>query len=121
MERWTHFMQLGLNAKVTFRKSDLSRGPLLPFHYDMLIWDLFSKSILHPLFLFSQAGKTLSARRWHAAFSQDGHLDIEKVLRRIQRGGVHPSIKGVVWEFLLGCFDPNSTFDERNELRQQRR
>ncbi|RVW53787.1 hypothetical protein CK203_101400 [Vitis vinifera] len=35
--------------------------------------------------------------------------------------GVHPSIKGVVWEFLLGCFDPNSTFDERNELRQQRR
>lgn len=68
-----------------------------------------------------RAGKTLSARRWHAAFSQDGHLDIEKVLRRIQRGGVHPSIKGVVWEFLLGCFDPNSTFDERNELRQQRR
>lgn len=33
-----------------------------------------------------QAGKTLSARRWHAAFSEDGHLDIAKVLRRIQRG-----------------------------------
>ncbi|GFZ17685.1 Ypt/Rab-GAP domain of gyp1p superfamily protein [Actinidia rufa] len=43
------------------------------------------------------------------------------VLRRIQKGGVHPSIKAVVWEFLLGCFDPNSTFDERNELRQRRR
>ncbi|KAA8543392.1 hypothetical protein F0562_021113 [Nyssa sinensis] len=66
-------------------------------------------------------GKTLSARRWHAAFSQDGHLDIAGVLRRIQRGGVHPSIKGVVWEFLLGCFDPNSTFNERNEVRQRRR
>ncbi|KAG8489674.1 hypothetical protein CXB51_017639 [Gossypium anomalum] len=67
-----------------------------------------------------RVGKTLSARRWHAAFSEDGHLDIEKVLRRIQRGGIHPSIKGFVWEFLLGCFDPNSTFDDRNQLREQR-
>ncbi|KAJ4726924.1 TBC1 domain family member 15 [Melia azedarach] len=69
----------------------------------------------------ARAGKTLSARRWHAAFSEDGHLDIAKVLRRIQRGGIHPSIKGLVWEFLLGCFDPDSTFEERNQLRQQRR
>ncbi|KAM3683319.1 hypothetical protein ACB098_12G138000 [Castanea mollissima] len=68
-----------------------------------------------------RAGKTLSARRWYTAFSQDGHLDIEKVLRRIQRGGVHPAIKGVVWEFLLGCFDPNSTFEDRIQLREQRR
>ncbi|KAE9589916.1 putative Rab-GTPase-TBC domain-containing protein [Lupinus albus] len=68
-----------------------------------------------------RAGKTLSARRWHASFSADGRLNIAKVLRRIQRGGVHPSVKGVVWEFLLGCYDPNSTFDERNELMQRRR
>ncbi|GMH20463.1 hypothetical protein Nepgr_022304 [Nepenthes gracilis] len=68
-----------------------------------------------------RAGKTLSARRWHASFSEDGHLDIAKVLRRIQRGGVHPSIRGEVWEFLLGCYDPYSTFDERNLLRQHRR
>ncbi|CAN1292300.1 TBC1 domain family member 15 [Linum perenne] len=68
-----------------------------------------------------RAGKTLSARRWHAAFSEDGLLDIAKVLRRIQRGGIHPAIKGLVWEFLLGCFDPNSTFEDRNEIRQRRR
>lgn len=68
-----------------------------------------------------RAGKTLSERRWNAAFSEDGHLDIEKVLRRIQRGGVHPAIKGSVWEFVLGCFDPNSTYEERNQLRQSRR
>ncbi|KAK7267422.1 hypothetical protein RIF29_20096 [Crotalaria pallida] len=68
-----------------------------------------------------RAGKTLSARRWHASFSEDGQLNIAKVLRRIQRGGVHPSIKGEVWEFLLGCYHPNSTFDERNELKQRRR
>ncbi|CAN4102033.1 unnamed protein product [Withania somnifera] len=68
-----------------------------------------------------RAGKTLSERRWKVAFSQEGYLDIAGVLRRIQRGGIHPSIKGAVWEFLLGCFDPNSTFEERNDLRQQRR
>ncbi|RWV90110.1 hypothetical protein GW17_00047711 [Ensete ventricosum] len=68
-----------------------------------------------------QPGKTLSARRWHSSFSEEGHLDIARVLRRIQRGGVHPTIKGVVWEFLLGCYDPKSTFDERTQLRQNRR
>lgn len=68
-----------------------------------------------------RAGKTLSARRWHASFSEEGHLDIAKVLRRIQRGGVHPSIRGAVWEFLLGCYDPNSTFDDRSLIRQRRR
>lgn len=36
--------------------------------------------------LFPQSGKTLSARRWNASFSQEGRLDIAKVLRRIQRG-----------------------------------
>ncbi|KAK8630247.1 hypothetical protein V6N13_079050 [Hibiscus sabdariffa] len=66
-------------------------------------------------------GKTLSARKWQAAFSPDGHLDIGKTLRRIQRGGIHPSIRGEVWEFLLGCYDPQSTFDERDQIRQHRR
>ncbi|CAN4091572.1 unnamed protein product [Withania somnifera] len=69
----------------------------------------------------SKVGKTLSERRWKAAFSKDGYLDIPAVLRRIQQGGIHPSIKGAAWEFLLGCFDPESTFQERNQLRRQRR
>ncbi|XP_074268617.1 uncharacterized protein LOC141591988 isoform X1 [Silene latifolia] len=68
-----------------------------------------------------RAGKTLSERRWLASFSQDGNLDIASALRRIQRGGVHPSVRGAVWEFLLGCYDPNSTFDDRSLLRQRRR
>ncbi|XP_008803209.2 TBC1 domain family member 15 isoform X1 [Phoenix dactylifera] len=68
-----------------------------------------------------RAGKTLSTRRWQAAFSPEGRLDIASVLSRIQRGGVHPSIRGEVWEFLLGCFDPKSTFEEREQLRQRRR
>ncbi|CAL0328917.1 unnamed protein product [Lupinus luteus] len=67
------------------------------------------------------AGKTLSARKWHAAFSPEGYLDIGKTLSRIHRGGIHPSIRGEVWEFLLGCYDPKSTFEERTEKREQRR
>ncbi|GKV15700.1 hypothetical protein SLEP1_g26464 [Rubroshorea leprosula] len=66
-------------------------------------------------------GKTLSARRWQAAFSPVGHLDIGKTLHRIQRGGIHPSIRGEVWEFLLGCYEPKSTLEEREEIRELRR
>lgn len=66
-------------------------------------------------------GKTLSEKRWHSLFSEDGHLDIAKVLSRIQRGGIYPKVKGFAWEFLLGCYDPKSTFNDRIELRQKRR
>ncbi|XP_059662519.1 rab GTPase-activating protein 22-like [Cornus florida] len=68
-----------------------------------------------------KAGKTLSARKWQAAFTPEGYLDIGKTLSRIYRGGIHPSIRGEVWEFLLGCYDPKSTFDERERIRQRRR
>ncbi|KQK11909.1 TBC1 domain family member 15 [Brachypodium distachyon] len=68
-----------------------------------------------------KAGKTLSVRKWHAAFTHQGFLDIASVLNRIQSGGVHPAIRGEVWEFLLGCFDPESTFDEREQIRHTRR
>ncbi|MCL7030777.1 hypothetical protein MKW94_026677 [Papaver nudicaule] len=67
------------------------------------------------------AGKTLSERRWRAAFSPEGYLDIAKTLSRIHRGGIHPSIRGEVWEFLLGCFDPRSTFEDREDIRKRRR
>lgn len=68
-----------------------------------------------------KAGKTLSVRKWQAAFTPEGYLDIGKTLSRIQRGGIHPSIRGEVWEFLLGCYDPKSTFDERDQIRTHRR
>ncbi|KAL6538404.1 hypothetical protein OROGR_012392 [Orobanche gracilis] len=68
-----------------------------------------------------KAGKTLSARKWNAAFSAEGYLDIGKTLSRIHRGGIHPSIRGEVWEFLLGCYDPMSTYEERQQIRQRRR
>ncbi|CAK9175532.1 unnamed protein product [Ilex paraguariensis] len=66
-------------------------------------------------------GKTLSVRKWQAAFTPEGYLDIGKTLSRIYRGGIHPSIRGEVWEFLLGSYDPKSTFDDREQIRQRRR
>ncbi|XP_057472491.1 rab GTPase-activating protein 22-like [Actinidia eriantha] len=68
-----------------------------------------------------KAGKTLSVRKWQAAFTPEGHLDIGRTLSRIYRGGVHPTIRGEVWEFLLGCYDSQSTFEEREQIRQRRR
>ncbi|KAL6975304.1 hypothetical protein U1Q18_024102 [Sarracenia purpurea var. burkii] len=68
-----------------------------------------------------KGGKTLSVRKWQSAFTTEGYLDIGRTLGRIYRGGVHPSIRGEVWEFLLGCFDPKSTFDEREQIRKGRR
>ncbi|KAL8195542.1 hypothetical protein R6Q57_025945 [Mikania cordata] len=66
-------------------------------------------------------GKTLSVRKWRSAFSREGRLDIGQTLGRIYRGGIHPTIRGEVWEFLLGCFDPKSTYEERKEIRLARR
>lgn len=66
-------------------------------------------------------GRTLSVRKWKAAFSSEGQLDIGRTLSRIQRGGIHPSIRGEVWEFLLGCYDPLSTFEEREQIQYRRR
>jgi len=43
------------------------------------------------------------------------------MLTRLHFQGIHPSIKGEVWEFLLGAYDPDSTFEERNKLRNHRR
>ncbi|KAL8264318.1 hypothetical protein R6Q59_022448 [Mikania micrantha] len=66
-------------------------------------------------------GKTLSVRKWRSAFSREGRLDIGQTLGRIYRGGIHPTIRGEVWEFLLGCFDPKSTYEERKKIRLARR
>ncbi|BBN14891.1 hypothetical protein MPTK1_6g15340 [Marchantia polymorpha subsp. ruderalis] len=66
-------------------------------------------------------GKRLSPRAWHAAFNKSNQLDLAKVITRIQRGGIDPSIRAEVWEFLLGAFPPDSTNEARTTLRLQRR
>lgn len=66
-------------------------------------------------------GLTLSPKRWKLLHNEEGCVDIAGMIKRVQRGGVHPTIKGEVWEFLLGCYDPKSTTEQCNQLRQQRR
>ena len=51
-----------------------------------------------------QAGKTLSARKWHAAFSPEGYLDIGKTLSRIHRGVIQIFFLS---HFLLLCLGFN--------------
>jgi len=59
----------------------------IPHRWSFRNFAIYKNLAIYTLqFLFSQAGKTLSQRRWQASFSEDGHLDIAKVLRRIQRG-----------------------------------
>lgn len=60
--------------------------PKFQFNSLFIVRYIFITTCACVTYLFSQVGKTLSARRWQAAFSEDGHLDIARVLRRIQRG-----------------------------------
>ncbi|KAF4362454.1 hypothetical protein G4B88_016037 [Cannabis sativa] len=69
-----------------------------------------------------KANKMLKPQRWHAAFDSDGKIFcFQKALKRIILGGVDPSIRPEVWEFLLGCYTLGSTADYRRQLRAARR
>ncbi|GJP81638.1 hypothetical protein CLOP_g11793 [Closterium sp. NIES-67] len=72
----------------------------------------------------SQMGraKRLKPRMWKSAFDSEGRLvRMPQVLKAILEGGVDKSIRGEVWEFLLGCFSLESTAEERNYVREARR
>ena len=49
----------------------------------LLAMSITEVSIFNP---FMQSGKTLSVRKWQAAFTPEGYLDISKTLSRIHRG-----------------------------------
>lgn len=56
----------------------------------MPIWKFYLKCLFCSFLGYTvQVGRTLSERRWKAAISEDGHVDIVGVLRRIQRGVKH--------------------------------
>ncbi|EXC33982.1 Small G protein signaling modulator 1 [Morus notabilis] len=68
------------------------------------------------------ANKMLKPEKWHAAFDSEGKIFcFQKALKRIVLGGVDPSIRPEVWEFLLGCYALGSTADYRRQLRTARR
>ncbi|KAE8718323.1 hypothetical protein F3Y22_tig00110015pilonHSYRG00160 [Hibiscus syriacus] len=64
----------------------------------------------------------LKPEKWQATFDDKGKVSgFQKALKLIILGGVDPSIRPEVWEFLLGCYALGSTADDRRQLRTARR
>jgi hypothetical protein len=67
-------------------------------------------------------GKMLKPEKWQALFDGDGKVSsFHKALKLIILGGIDPSIRAEVWEFLLGCYALSSTSEYRTQLRVARR
>ncbi|XP_058780276.1 uncharacterized protein LOC131653942 [Vicia villosa] len=59
---------------------------------------------------------------WEALSDSEGKvLGFRKALKLVVLGGVDPSIRPEVWEFLLGCYALSSTAEYRRRLRTARR
>ncbi|WOL14319.1 small G protein signaling modulator 1-like isoform X1 [Canna indica] len=70
----------------------------------------------------AKRNKMLKPEKWHAVFDGDGKvIGFRKALKLIVLGGVDPSIRAEVWEFLLGCYNLGSTAEYRRQLRMARR
>ncbi|KAK9292638.1 hypothetical protein L1049_020613 [Liquidambar formosana] len=65
----------------------------------------------------------LSPQQWRSLFTPDGKLRDGgvKCLKKVRSGGVDPSIRAEVWPFLLGVYDLNSSKEERDIVRNQKR
>ncbi|XP_054811976.1 uncharacterized protein LOC129313108 isoform X2 [Prosopis cineraria] len=64
----------------------------------------------------------LKPDKWQATFDSEGKVfGFHKALKLIVLGGIDPSIRPEVWEFLLGCYALGSTSEYRRRLREARR
>ncbi|XP_022737607.1 small G protein signaling modulator 2-like isoform X1 [Durio zibethinus] len=65
----------------------------------------------------------LSPQQWRSLFTPDGRLRDGgvKFLKKVRSRGVDPSITAEVWPFLLGVYDLNSSKEERDAVRTQKR
>ncbi|CAI0541094.1 unnamed protein product [Linum tenue] len=92
-------------------------------------WRALSFSITRKVYLRFQSclasqkvSRMLKREKWQATFDSDGKVSgFRKVLKSIVLGGVDPSIRAEVWEFLLGCYALGSTAEYRKQLRIARR
>ncbi|KAL7608850.1 hypothetical protein Lser_V15G13643 [Lactuca serriola] len=75
-----------------------------------------------PIKVVVTINKMLKPEKWQTTFDSDGKVfGFQKALKLIILGGVDPSIRPEVWEFLLGCYSLSSTADYRRRLRTARR
>nr|XP_011470185.1 PREDICTED: small G protein signaling modulator 1 isoform X3 [Fragaria vesca subsp. vesca] len=65
----------------------------------------------------------LSLNQWRHFFTPDGRLRDGgvKLVKKVRSGGVDPSIRAEVWPFLLGVYDLNSSKEERDIVKSQKR
>ncbi|XP_009351945.2 rab GTPase-activating protein 22 isoform X3 [Pyrus x bretschneideri] len=65
----------------------------------------------------------LSPQHWRLFFTPDGKLRDGgvKLVKKVRSGGVDPSIRAEVWPFLLGVYELNSSKEERDVVRSQKR
>lgn len=67
--------------------------------------------------------KPLTRRQWESMFTADGKLldGGVKFLKKVRSGGVEHDIRLIVWPFLLGLYDLNSSEAERSATRIEKR
>ncbi|XP_047316314.1 rab GTPase-activating protein 22-like isoform X2 [Impatiens glandulifera] len=65
----------------------------------------------------------LTPEQWKNFFTSDGKLRDggAKFFKKVRSAGVDPTIRAEVWPFLLGVYNLNSTSEEREVLRNQKR
>ncbi|KAK9287652.1 hypothetical protein L1049_016089 [Liquidambar formosana] len=89
-----------------------------------IVRDIGEQPCLHqsPIKVVIAVSKMLKPDKWQATFDSDGKVfGFQKALKLIVLGGVDPSIRSEVWEFLLGCYALGSTAEYRRQLRTARR
>ncbi|KAG8375907.1 hypothetical protein BUALT_Bualt09G0007900 [Buddleja alternifolia] len=89
-----------------------------------IVRDIGDQPCLHqsPIKVVIAMSRMLKPEKWQATFDSDGKIfGFQKVLKLIILGGVDPSIRPEVWEFLLGCYTLSSTAEYRKQLRTARR
>ncbi|XP_031258633.1 GTPase-activating protein gyp7-like isoform X1 [Pistacia vera] len=67
--------------------------------------------------------QALSPQQWRSLFTSDGKFRDGgvKFLKKVRSRGVDPSIRAEVWPFLLGVYELNSSREEREIIRTQKR
>ncbi|BFG32076.1 hypothetical protein CerSpe_183470 [Prunus speciosa] len=65
----------------------------------------------------------LLPKQWKSFFTPDGKLTDGglKFLKKVRSGGVDPKIRAEVWPFLLGVYNVNSSMEERESVKNQKR
>ncbi|XP_071968441.1 TBC1 domain family member 16 [Engystomops pustulosus] len=109
-QRWKYCREAQLKEKVTEEKTCL--------HF----------SIQRPSVLSSESHpeegiyQRLNVTKWLQHLNEAGQVEEEYKLRKaIFFGGVEPSLRGEVWPFLFGYYNWESSSEEREALRVQRR